>query len=137
MASSWMPVSVLVVSRWGFAAAELIEAGVSDREVARRFRVSRMSANPVAAGDGRRAARASGDRGVAGCGRATCKLTEEDSGRSKPGRFARPAKTAAGDRPRRSAIRGRPADRVFPEATYPSFRMNGLAVFRGIPRSAA
>ena len=27
------------------AAAELIEAGASDREVARRFRVSRMSAN--------------------------------------------------------------------------------------------
>ena len=27
------------------AAAELIEAGVSDREVARRFRVTRMSAN--------------------------------------------------------------------------------------------
>jgi hypothetical protein len=28
-----------------FAAAELIEADVSDREVAQRFRVSRMSAN--------------------------------------------------------------------------------------------
>ena len=28
-----------------FAAAELIEAGASDRQVARRFRVSRMSAN--------------------------------------------------------------------------------------------
>jgi Homeodomain-like domain len=28
-----------------FAAAELIEAGASDREAARRFRVSRMSAN--------------------------------------------------------------------------------------------
>jgi transposase len=27
------------------AAADLIEAGVSDRDVARRFRVSRMSAN--------------------------------------------------------------------------------------------
>ena len=27
------------------AAAELIEAGASDREIARRFRVSRMSAN--------------------------------------------------------------------------------------------
>ena len=27
------------------AAAELVEAGASDREVARRFRVSRMSAN--------------------------------------------------------------------------------------------
>jgi len=29
------------------AAAELIEAAASDREVARRFRVTRMSANPV------------------------------------------------------------------------------------------
>jgi hypothetical protein len=28
-----------------FAAAELIEAGASDREVAKRFRVSQMSAN--------------------------------------------------------------------------------------------
>ncbi|WP_260474755.1 helix-turn-helix domain-containing protein [Streptomyces sp. WAC 05379] len=28
-----------------FAAADLIEAGASDREVARRFRVTRMSAN--------------------------------------------------------------------------------------------
>jgi hypothetical protein len=28
-----------------FAAAELIESGASDREIARRFRVSRMSAN--------------------------------------------------------------------------------------------
>ena len=32
-------------SRVRLAAAELIEAGVSDREIARRFRVSRMSAN--------------------------------------------------------------------------------------------
>jgi hypothetical protein len=112
MASSWMPVSVLVVSRWGFAAAELIEAGVSDREVARRFRVSRMSANPVAAGDGRRAARASGDRGVAGCGRATCKLTEEDSGRSKPGRFARPAKQPL------ATVPGAPRSGAAPRTVY-------------------
>jgi putative transposase len=54
------------------AAAELIEAGASDREVARRFRVSRMSANRwrralVAGG---RAAPASG-----GAGGARCKLT--------------------------------------------------------------
>jgi hypothetical protein len=34
------------------AAAELIEDGASDREVARRFRVSRMSGEPVAAGAG-------------------------------------------------------------------------------------
>ena len=54
------------------AAAELIEAGASDREVARRFRVSRMSANrwrrALAAGG--RAALVS--RGAAG---AKCKLT--------------------------------------------------------------
>ena len=55
-----------------FAAAELIQAGASDREVARRFRVSRMSANrwrrALAAGG--RAALAS--KGAAG---ARCKLT--------------------------------------------------------------
>jgi transposase len=54
------------------AAAELIEAGASDREVAKRFRVSRMSANrwrrALAAGG--RTALAS--RGAAG---ARCKLT--------------------------------------------------------------
>src|SRR6202043_1870520 len=54
------------------AAAELIEAGASDREVARHFRVSRMSANrwrrALAAGG--RAALAS--KGAAG---AKCKLT--------------------------------------------------------------
>ena len=54
------------------AAADLFEAGVSDREVARRFRVSRMSANrwrrALAAGG--RAARAS-----KGAGGARCKLT--------------------------------------------------------------
>jgi hypothetical protein len=32
------------------AAADLIEAGSSDREVARQFRVSRMPANPWRAG---------------------------------------------------------------------------------------
>ncbi len=53
------------------AAAELIEAGASDREVARHFRVSRMSANrwrALAAGG--RAALAS-----SGAGGAKCKLT--------------------------------------------------------------
>src|SRR4249919_1398104 len=54
------------------AAAELIEAGAGDREVARRFRVSRMSANrwrrALAAGG--RAALAS--RGASG---ARCKLS--------------------------------------------------------------
>ena len=47
-------------------AAELIEAGASDREVAQRFRVSRMSANRW-----RRAltARAGGSAGLQGRGR--------------------------------------------------------------------
>ena len=54
------------------AAAELIEAGASDREVARRFRVSRMSANRWrrALAGGGRAALAS-----KGAGGARCKLT--------------------------------------------------------------
>ena len=59
------------------AAAELIKAGASDREVARRFRVSRMSANRwrralIAGG---RAALAS--RGAAG---ARCKLSVAELG---------------------------------------------------------
>jgi transposase len=36
-----------------FDAAELIEAGASDREVAKRFRVTRMTGEPLAAGAGR------------------------------------------------------------------------------------
>ena len=54
------------------AAAELIEAGVSDRDVARRFRVSRMSANRW-----RRALAAGGRAALAsrGAGGAKCKLT--------------------------------------------------------------
>ena len=54
------------------AAAELIEAGASDREVARRFRVSRMSANRW-----RRALAAGGRAALAsrGAGGARCKLT--------------------------------------------------------------
>jgi transposase len=53
------------------AAAELIEAGAGDREVARRFRVSRMSANRWrrALAGGGRAALAS-----KGAGGARCKL---------------------------------------------------------------
>src|SRR5438105_10167523 len=53
------------------AAAEMIEAGASDREVAKRFRVSRMSANRWrrALAGGGRAALAS--KGVGG---ARCKL---------------------------------------------------------------
>ena len=54
------------------AAAGLIEAGASDREVARRFRVSRMSANRW-----RRALAAGGRAALAskGAGGAQCKLT--------------------------------------------------------------
>ena len=54
------------------AAAELIEAGASDRAVARRFRVSRMSANRW-----RRALAAGGRVALAskGAGGAKCKLT--------------------------------------------------------------
>jgi transposase len=53
------------------AAAELIEAGASDREVARRFRVSRMSANRW-----RRALAAGGRAALVsrGAGGAKCKL---------------------------------------------------------------
>ena len=54
------------------AAAEMIEAGASDREVAKRFRVSRMSANRW-----RRALAAGGREALAskGAGGAQCKLT--------------------------------------------------------------
>jgi putative transposase len=54
------------------AAAELIEAGAGDGEVARRFRVSRMSANRW-----RRALEAGGRAALAskGAGGARCKLT--------------------------------------------------------------
>ena len=54
------------------SAAELIEAGASDLEVARRFRVSRMSANRW-----RRALAAGGKQALAskGAGGARCKLT--------------------------------------------------------------
>jgi putative transposase len=54
------------------AAAELMEAGSSDREVARRFRVSRMSANRW-----RRAVTAGGRAALAsrGAGGAKCKLS--------------------------------------------------------------
>jgi transposase len=54
------------------AAAEMIEAGAGDREVARRFRVSRMSVNRW-----RRALAAGGKAALAskGAGGARCKLT--------------------------------------------------------------
>src|SRR2546430_2551090 len=55
------------------AAAEMIEAGASDREIAKRFRVSRMSVNRW-----RRALAAGGREALAskGAGGAKCKLTE-------------------------------------------------------------
>ena len=54
------------------AAAELIEAGASDKEIARAFRVSRMSVNRW-----RRALAAGGRQALAskGAGGAKCKLT--------------------------------------------------------------
>ena len=54
------------------AAAEMIEAGASDREIARHFRVLRMSANRW-----RRALAAGGREALAskGAGGAQCKLT--------------------------------------------------------------
>ncbi len=60
-----------------FAAAELIEAGASDQEVARRFRVSRMPANRW-----RRALSAGGKQALAskGAGGARCKLTPAQPG---------------------------------------------------------
>ena len=60
-----------------FAAAELIQAGASDREVARRFGVSRMSANRW-----RRALAAGGKQALAskGAGGARCKLTPAQLG---------------------------------------------------------
>ena len=59
------------------AAAEMIEAGASDREVARRFRVSRMSANRW-----RRALAAGGREalGSKGAGGAKCKLSPAQLG---------------------------------------------------------
>src|SRR5947207_11888276 len=60
------------------AAAELIEAGASDREVARHFRVSRMSANQWrrALGAGDRAALASKGAGGARCRLSAAQLRE-------------------------------------------------------------
>jgi transposase len=59
------------------AAAEMIEAGAGDREVARRFRVSRMSVNRW-----RRALAAGGRAALAskGAGGARCKLTPAQLG---------------------------------------------------------
>jgi transposase len=74
------------------AAAELIEAGASDREVARRFRVTRMSANRW-----RRALAAGGRRALAsrGPGGARCKLTPAGL-RSGNGAGCRPGRLGLG-----------------------------------------
>jgi hypothetical protein len=68
-------------------AAELIEAGASDREVAERFRVSRMSANRC-----RRALPVGGRPALAtkGAGGAKCKLTPGSAGRAGDGSRRRP-----------------------------------------------
>src|ERR1700739_2068563 len=65
MAAAW--------TRRSGPAAEMSEAGVSDREVAKRFRVSRMSANRW-----RRSLAAGGREALAsrGAGGARCKLSE-------------------------------------------------------------
>ena len=69
-------------------AAELIEAGATDREVAKRFRVSRMSANRW-----RRALAAGGRDALAtkGAGGAKCKLTEAQLGELEAALDAGPA----------------------------------------------
>src|SRR6202795_4836335 len=70
------------------AAAEMIEAGASDREVAKRFRVSRMSANRW-----RRALAAGGRPALAtkGAGGAKCKLTAAQLAELEEVLDARPA----------------------------------------------
>src|SRR5256885_1659519 len=82
------------------AAAEMIEAGASDREIAKRFRVSRMSVNRW-----RRALAAGGREALAskGAGGATCKLTETQVAELEEVLHACPG--AGGARPRSS--RGR------------------------------
>ena len=70
------------------AAAELIEAGASDREVAKRFRVSRMSANRW-----RRTLAAGGRAALAskGAGGAQCKLAPGQASELEAGLDAGPA----------------------------------------------
>ena len=70
------------------AAAEMIEGGASDREVARRFRVSRMSANRW-----RRALAAGGREALAskGAAGAQCKLTPAQRGELEAALEAGPA----------------------------------------------
>ena len=76
------------------AAAEMIEAGASDREVAKRFRVSRMSANRWrrALAGGGRAALAS-----KGAGGAPCKLSPVQVAELEPVLDAGPAAAGYAD----------------------------------------
>jgi transposase len=71
MAAAWTRRSGPAGSGCGWAGAEMIESGASDREVAKRFRVSRMSANRW-----RRTLAAGGREALAskGAGGAKCKL---------------------------------------------------------------
>src|SRR6516225_5470856 len=70
------------------AAAEMIEDGASDREIAKRFRVSRMSANRW-----RRALAAGGKQALAskGAGGARCKLSPAQLGELEAALDAGPA----------------------------------------------
>src|SRR5260370_1124104 len=74
------------------AAAEMIEAGAGDREVAKRFRVSRMSVNRW-----RRALAAGGREALAskGAGGAKCKLTAAQVAELEAGLGAGPAAARA------------------------------------------
>ena len=73
MAVAWKRRSGLAGRRVRLAAAEMIEAGAGDREIAKRLRVSRMSVNRWrrALADGGREALVS-----KGAGGAKCKLTD-------------------------------------------------------------
>jgi hypothetical protein len=104
------------------AAAELIEAGVSDREVARRFRVSRMSANRWrrALAGGGRAALASRGAGGAKCKLSAAQLRGLEAlldagpavwGWEGPPAWQGPAQGIHRDRLRRAARRRAPAAR--------------------------
>ena len=77
MVAGWMLMSGSVARAGAVSAAELIRTGASDREVARRFRVSRMSANRW-----RRALAAGGRAALAskGAGGARCRLTPPSCG---------------------------------------------------------
>jgi transposase len=77
MVADWTRLSGPAGSRSGWRTAELIEDGASDREVARHFRVSRMSANRWL-----RALAAGGRTALAsrGAGGAKCKLTARNYG---------------------------------------------------------